>query len=113
MKKRIITVAILALILSVALTACGKSLKDQLAGSWYREGRSEPVFTLYDDGTCKIDGEYGTGKWAVVNENQLKLTTFYGESATMGEILGIENGCLTIRNDTLGKTTQLWNTPQK
>lgn len=113
MKKRILSVALLALLLSVALTACGKKLADQLPGSWYREGRSKPLFTLYDDGSCEIDGEYGTGRWALVNDNQLKLTNFYGESVTMGEVKGVEDGCLTIYNDTLGKSTQLWNSPQK
>lgn len=66
----------------VLLSGCGTNYEKQLVGTWYREGASSPAFILYDDGTCEIDGEYGTGSWAVVNDDQFKLTNFYGESET-------------------------------
>lgn len=43
------------------LSACGTNYEKQLVGAWYRENASSPSFILYDDGTCEIDGEYGTG----------------------------------------------------
>ena len=66
------------------LAGCAEKInfEAQLAGKWYSEGSQEAAFILYDDGTCEISGEYGTGTWSVVNDNQLKLTNFYGETET-------------------------------
>ena len=95
---------IMVMVMAVGLISCGsQSLEDQLVGPWYldgqpsrdRDGNNTPAFTLYDDGTCEIASEYGTGTWAVVNENQLKLTNFYGESHT-ATIESIDNGRLTL-----------------
>lgn len=88
------------------ISSNGVSLKDQLVGSWYingettlsRDGIRGPAFTLYDDGTCEIASEYGTGSWSVVNDNQLKITSFYGETA-IAVITSVEDGCLTISDD--------------
>lgn len=84
----------------------GKSTTEQLVGSWYlngetsitREGTRGPKFTLYDDGTCEMATEYGTGRWSVVNDDQLKLTNFYGESST-ATIVSLESGELTLEAD--------------
>ena len=80
MKKIMLTLMIFLL----SLTGCtGKtSLETQLSGTWYMEGGQEVAFVLYDDGTCEIAGEYGTGTWSVVNDDQFKLTNYYGESET-------------------------------
>lgn len=103
MKTRVISLT-LALALCLGLAACGGgSLEKQLIGSWYRNGQTTsnrdggkgPSFTLYSDGTCEIATEYGTGTWAVVNGNQLKLTNFYGETET-ATIESLENGRLTL-----------------
>ncbi len=98
MKKRVISLA-LALVLCLGLAACGgNSLEKQLVGSWYYNGEltyGDPIFTLYSDGTCVIASEYGTGTWAVVNGNQLKLTNFYGETQT-ATIENVQNGRLTL-----------------
>ena len=69
---------VLMLCMTLFLSACGKNYEKQLVGTWYREGDSSTAFTLYDDGTCEIAGEYGTGSWAVVNDDQFKLSIFYG-----------------------------------
>ena len=78
-----------ALVLVLLLGGC-KSKEDKIVGSWYRDGSQSLAFTLYDDGTCDIPGEYGTGTWAIVNNNQFKLTNYYGESeiANIEEISG-------------------------
>lgn len=84
-------------------------IKEELVGSWYEEGSSTPTFTLYSDGTCKIDNEYGTGTWSVVNENLLKLTNYYGES-NIAIIVSVEDGYLILENEDKSATVQLWNT---
>lgn len=89
------------------------SMESQLAGSWYldgyetsqRAGGTGPYFTLYSDGTCKLSWEYGTGTWAVVNDNELKVTDFYGESMT-AKIISVEGGCLTMEGGGV-----LWDSP--
>ena len=100
------------LMILVLLAGCGKpSYEKLLEGTWYLEGSSSSQFELYSDGTCKITGEYGTGEWSVVNDDQLKLTNFYGETQTV-TIVDIEDGCMTLTNDN-GDTVQMWNTPQE
>lgn len=87
---------LLTAVLVLSLVACNndsqtgneKDLLSLLPGAWYIDGSQEPAFILYDDGTCEIANEYGTGTWSVVNENQLKLTNYYGETevATINEL---------------------------
>ena len=74
-----------------------KSYEELLSASWFAKGDSEPAFTLYSDGTCEIDGEYGIGKWSIVNDNQLKLTNYYGETET-APIISVKDGCLLLGN---------------
>lgn len=111
---RIKCVVILLLITSLILSACGstkntKSNIRNLTGSWYLEGEDTPSFTLYDDGTCSIRGEYGEGTWSIVNDDQLKLTNYYGQIET-ATIISLQNGCLTLGD---GKNrSEFWNTPQ-
>ena len=81
----------------------------QLEGIWYLEGWSGPAFTFYDDGSCKIQGEYGTGTWTLVNDDQLKISNFYGETVVL-TIESIKDGCLTVTNE-LGNTGYFWRTP--
>lgn len=107
--RKSLSILIAILMLSLLLGGCenrAAGFEKVLPGSWYAVGQSNPEFILYDDGTCEIRNEYGTGKWSVVNENQLKLTNFYGESRTL-TILSAERECITFEND-----YQLWNSPQ-
>ena len=104
----------LCILLGLIMFLSGCSGKDEhiedfLANSWYVAGSSSPAFTLYSDGTCEIDGEYGTGTWSVVNNNQLKLTNFYGETET-ATIISTENDCLTIDIGSENYVT-LYNSP--
>lgn len=94
------------------LTGCSgeKKFEEQLPASWYAEGDSEPEFTLYSDGSCEIDGEYGTGTWSIVNENQLKITNYYGETET-ATIVDMVDGCLTLDFGT-GDLMLYWNTSE-
>ena len=77
-----VAVVVIAIFVGVKLLG-GGSYEDKLPGEWYADPEAssidEPLFTLYTDGTCTIWGEYGTGHWALVNDNQLKLTNIYGQ----------------------------------
>lgn len=103
----------LLLILIFMLSSVGCANKNAIgviiSGSWYLEGHQEAAFVLYDDGSCEIAGEYGTGTWSIVNDNTLKLTNFYGESET-ASIISVEENCLTLgEGDNLIK---FWKYPQ-
>lgn len=91
--------ALVVVLIVVLLSKCGGgSVEDNLVGSWYLESNGSYMFTLYDDGTCKIDGVYGTGTWAVVNENKLKLSNFYG-STQIVEIVDVSRDTLVVGDD--------------
>lgn len=118
-KTRFSATALLLMFLLLLCTGCGKSasMEDQLAGSWYKDGETSvtrdgtrgPIFTLYDDGTCELASEYGTGRWSVVNNDQLKLTNLYGESST-ATIVSAGNGELILEAD--GTQTTYLNEPK-
>ncbi len=90
---------ILAILLAAVLMLTGCSAtpttEELLADTWYKEGSQDMAFELYSDGTCKIANVYGTGKWSVVNDNQLKLVNYYGESQ-VADIAEISEGKLVI-----------------
>ena len=103
-----VAVVVIAIFVGVKLLG-GGSYEDKLPGEWYADPEAssidEPLFTLYTDGTCTIWGEYGTGHWALVNDNQLKLTTFYGQVLNIFDgsdrpmtIVSLKNGCLTLED---------------
>lgn len=110
MNKQKLALLLSCTLLLLILTACGGGMEKKLVGTWYREGKNVPAFELYDDGTCKIENEYGTGKWAVVNDNQLKLTNFYGESDVV-TIVGVKGGCLTVSAGG-SNTTEFYSSPK-
>ena len=109
MKAKRVGAMALLLALVLSLVGCGKGMEKQLEGIWYLEGWSGPAFTFYDDGSCKIQGEYGTGTWTLVNDDQLKISNFYGETVVL-TIESIKDGCLTVTNE-LGNTGYFWRTP--
>lgn len=99
-----------AMLLMLTLAGCTKSLKEQIIGSWFVEGKSTPFITFYENGTASAGGD--TLTWAVVNDGQLQLTGesyFSGEQTIISEI-EIKNGCLTLTTN--GNSVQLWNTPR-
>lgn len=109
--KRTLKILLTITILILSLVGCTEkaNIKSQLVGAWYQEGTQEATLVLYDDGTCEIAGEYGTGTWSVVNDKLLKLTNYYGEVEN-ANIISIENNCLTL-GDEYNKS-QFWNSPQ-
>ena len=77
-KLSIVTFCLCCLL--AVLTACGSGSKEsKLVGSWASDYRS---ITFYDDGTYTASFEYGTGKWTILDNGDLKLTDFYGTTTT-------------------------------
>lgn len=107
---RTLKIASILLVISILFAGCGAdNYEKQLVGSWYEAGDEEALFVFYEDGSCKIRNEYGAGTWAVVNNDRLKVTDFYGQSNT-AMIATIEDGCLTLNIDG-GTEWKLWNVP--
>lgn len=102
--RKIASVILFTVFASIVLSSCG-GLESKLVGSWGPDGGNRIYFTLYDDGMCKIENEYGTGKWNVVDGNKLKLTNFYGESETIeiseadGNTIEFTNGNKFVKKD--------------
>lgn len=92
-------ICVLLLIIVLCFMGCGlgSNYQKKLPGSWYAEGSSSASFILYDDGTCEIAGEYGTGSWSIVNNNELKMTNYYGETET-GTIKSVDGDKLVLTN---------------
>lgn len=107
------SIILILLLLIGCFAGCSSQNKfeEELVASWYAEGDTEPSFILYSDGSCEINNEYGTGTWTVVNDNQLKLTNFYGETQT-ATIVDITDGCLTLVGET-GDSISYWNTSKQ
>ena len=55
-----------------------------------------------------MGNEYGTVSWTVLDESQLKITNYYGETET-ADIVSLEDGCLTLGNG--DDIEQFWNSP--
>lgn len=81
---------------AASLTGCGQNVEKLVVGDWYLEGSDRLRFTIYDDGTVNIPGTYGTGKWSIVNKDQLKVSDFYGETFVL-KIDDIDKNSMTVR----------------
>ena len=98
------------------LTGCGKKNKKELIiGTWYRQGSDDLAFTIYDDGTCMIDNDYGKGTWSIANEDQFTLTGFYGNSEIF-TIIAIDKKSVTFGPPNADKNTDqtivFWHTAE-
>ena len=67
--------------------------------------------SLYDDGTCQIQGDYGQGKWSIVDEDTLKLTDFYGETRTY-PITAVDDNSLELELPN-GETVTYYHTAEE
>lgn len=99
-----LTATMAAMVMMGGLTGCGESTEELMVGDWYLEGDDRLQFTIYDDGTCQIRGDYGQGKWSVVNKDTLKLVDFYGQVTTY-PISSIDKDSLTIELPSKEKIT--------
>ena len=90
-----VTAAAALMCTAVSLTGCGKNVEKLVIGDWYLEGSDRLRFTVYDDGTVNIPNTYGTGKWSIVNKDQLKISDFYGETFVL-KIDDIDKKSMTV-----------------
>lgn len=95
MLRKVVLLMLAVLLVALPVAKLSGGLESKLVGAWYWEENDSYAFTLYDDGTCDIRYEYGTGRWAVVNENKLKMTDFYGESE-VAEIVKLTGNKLVL-----------------
>ena len=72
--------SIVLIVISI-LPRDGKAYSKNILGTWYYEN-GDIAFSLYDDGSCEISGEYGLGNWQIVNNQTLRMTNIYGETET-------------------------------
>lgn len=109
LKKFVAMIMVLCMV--VGLSGCSQSYEKALEGSWYRQGNEEPAFTFYSDGTCTVGGSSGTATWAVVNDDQLKITEPFleGDDFVILTIESLNNGHLTLSYE--GEQLVLYDKP--
>lgn len=122
-KEKTILYAICAVIVCAVVAVCvvqniggrEKEMKKLLANSWYRQWSESVSFTLYDDGTVSIPGDYGQGRWSLVNDDILKISDFYGETITF-KIDDLDDQWLVVYEMENGQQSEekitFWNTAE-
>ena len=115
-KQRNFQCLILLICAMLCLASCGGTKKNStkdLCQTWYEEGNDWASFVLYDDGTCELSSKYGTGTWAVVNDDILKLTDSYGDSNTW-KLKSFSSDCLILLSGNENQYENVyWNSPEK
>ena len=99
-----------------SLTLRGKKTTEKLIiGDWYQQWSDSLTFSIYDDGTVNVPDSYGLGKWSLVNDNQLILSDFYGETIIL-KIENIDADNMEVRQVIDGKESQesitFWHTAE-
>lgn len=78
MLKRICCLGMCLILFFSMLVSCENS-KD-FVGKWYdKNGR---CLDIRKDNTYKLDGEYGTGTWKILDGGEIEFIDFYGDSNT-------------------------------
>ena len=107
MSDILLTVCAIAIVCGIgSLTLRGKKTTEKLIiGDWYQQWSDSLTFSIYDDGTV--------GKWLLVNDNQLILSDFYGETIIL-KIENIDADNMEVRQVIDGKESQesitFWHT---
>lgn len=97
------------------LVGCGKKKKTKeelLVGDWYGRYDDEPVITFYKDSTYQMLGDYGLGKWLIVNDDMLRLVDFYGEVLMM-KLINVDETKLELGMTDSDDTSILCHTPEE
>lgn len=111
------TVCAIAIVCGIgSLTLRGKKTTEKLIiGDWYQQWSDSLTFSIYDDGTVNVPDSYGLGKWSLVNDNQLILSDFYGETIIL-KIENIDADNMEVRQVIDGKESQesitFWHTAE-
>ena len=117
MSDILLTVCAIATVCGIgSLTLRGKKTTEKLIiGDWYQQWSDSLTFSIYDDGTVNVPGSYGLGKWSLVNDNQLILSDFYGETIIL-KIENIDADNMEVRQVIDGKESQesitFWHTAE-
>lgn len=112
-----LTVCAIAIVCGIgSLTLRGKKTTEKLIiGDWYQQWSDSLTFSIYDDGTVNVPDSYGLGKWSLVNDNQLILSDFYGETIVL-KIENIDADNMEVRQVIDGKESQesitFWHTAE-
>ena len=112
MKIKPRTFVFLSIAMLLFLCACGQKaspitgIDKRFCHAWFEQGEEDANFTLYSDGTCDIADIYGIGTWAIVNNDQLKITDYYG-SSDVYIVQSVSNSKLVLIQD--GYTKIFWN----
>lgn len=92
-----------------------KTTEKLIIGDWYQQWSDSLTFSIYDDGTVNVPSSYGLGKWSLVNDNQLILSDFYGETIVL-KIENIDADNMEVRQVIDGKESQesitFWHTAE-
>ena len=117
MSAILLTVCAIAIVCGTgSLTLRGKRTTEKLIiGDWYQQWSDSLTFSIYDDGTVNVPSSYGLGKWSLVNDNQLILSDFYGETIIL-KIENIDADNMEVRQVIDGKESQesitFWHTAE-
>lgn len=72
--KKIFVLLMVCIVAFCSLSACGSS---KITGKWYNANGNG--LTINSDGTYKIDKDYGTGKWKILDDKEtIQFVDFYG-----------------------------------
>lgn len=85
--KKIIAIALLLILTVSVFTGC--SGNSSITGEWYDS--KGHCLDIRKDGTFKLDGEYGTGKWKKLDNTNYEFYDFYGQPYE-AELLSDESG---------------------
>ena len=116
MSDILLTVCAIAIVFGIgSLTLRGKTTEKLIIGDWYQQWSDSLTFSIYDDGTVNVPSSYGLGKWSLVNDNQLILSDFYGETIVL-KIENIDADNMEVRQVIDGKESQesitFWHTAE-
>ena len=117
MSDILLTFCAIAIVFGIgSLTLRGKKTTEKLIiGDWYQQWSDSLTFSIYDDGTVNVPSSYGLGKWSLVNDNQLILSDFYGETIIL-KIENIDADNMEVRQVIDGKESQesitFWHTAE-
>lgn len=85
--KKITAIALLLVLLLSVFTGC--SGNSGIVGEWYDS--KGHCLDIRKDGSFKLDGEYGTGKWKKLDNTNYEFYDFYGQ-VYEAELKGNSNG---------------------
>ena len=77
--KKIVSLLLVVVLMASALSACGTGPSEQIIGKWYNS--KGKCLDVRSDGSWKLEGSYGTGRWKVLDDKEtVEFTDFYGDT---------------------------------